>query len=442
MPLELPNSDVAMAKINLEWWRSFNDPVLDDLINEGLKNNQDLVLANARIEEAQAYYQQKVGRFAPQIDGNFGASRGHASSDISPSSASTQNIYQGSLMLRWEFDLWGQMAQNKQASFAQLEAQSYIRDGAYLSLSAQIAQTYFNILSLQDKLDIIKKTTLLRQQTLNLRKKRLQLGLSSELEVRQAESELNQALLLKPELESYIITQKNNLNVLLGRSPKEMQANPLLFSERLSEYNLSVPSNLSSELILRRSDIASKEAELRAANAQIGVARSAYFPVISLTGTLGTSSGALKNLLTSGASLWNLVGSIVTPIFNLNQTSSQVNIATSKQKQALSQYTKTIQQAFSDVSTALSQQESASSILNIQKNNIQTISRTVELSRKRYAHGYIGHLELIDAERNLLQSQLAFTDAKLAKINTLIQLYKSLGGGWEKPTIIIENRQL
>ncbi|MBA4707634.1 efflux transporter outer membrane subunit [Aquitalea aquatica] len=435
---DLPASTTTQqASIASDWWQQFNDPVLDQLISEALQHNQDLALSAAQVDEAAALAGIARAQLLPSLAANAGYQRARTSAETTtPGSPLVADVRNANLTASWELDLWGKLRRSSEAARATLAASQYSRDAARLSLSALVAQTYFQMRAFDAQLDIAKRTLDSRESSLQLRQKRFKGGMTSELDMRQAESEAASARATIPQLSKSLQQTETALAVLLGRTPRELLEGKLQRGQAIDLLNVppSIPADLSSGLLERRPDLAAAEAQLIAANARIGVAKAAYFPSISLTGALGSQSLSMETLFSGATRTWSFVGNATAPIFNFGQTGLNVDAASARQRQALAQYQKSVQTAFKETQDALVASSAAREVQEAQTTQLTALNRALHLATLRYDNGYSSYLDVLDAERNTFQAELNLVNAKLDRLNAAISLYKALGGGWENKT--------
>ncbi|BBH12306.1 efflux transporter outer membrane subunit [Chromobacterium haemolyticum] len=435
--LELPDSAQAQSPaIAMDWWKQFNDPVLDQLIAEALEHNQDLAAAAARVDEAAAQAGIARAQLLPALNANAGYQRGRTSTaTTTPGAPLVSDVRNANLTASWELDLWGKLRRGNEAARADFAASRFARDSSKLAIAAQTAQTYFQLRAYDAQLDIAKRTLQSREESLKLQTKRFKGGLISELDQQQAEAEAASARAKVPQIASALAQTESALGVLLGYSPKQLVAGGIQRGQSLDALSAppEVPAGLSSSLLERRPDIAASEQQLIAANARIGVARAAYFPSISLSGALGSQSLSLDTLFTGPTRTWSFVGNLAAPVFNFGQTGYAVDAANARQKQALAQYQKTVQSAFKDALDALSGYSAARDIQAAQTTQFQALNKSLRLANLRYDNGYASYLDVLDAQRNSFQAELGLVSAKLDQLNAVVGLYKALGGGWETP---------
>jgi multidrug efflux system outer membrane protein len=418
---------------NTAWWEQFNDPVLNDLIATALRENKDLLIATARIEEYAGYYGITRSQLFPQVGLGADASRQRSSVGGADLANRTYNTYDVMLGVSWEIDLWGKIRRQSEAARAQIVASEEGRQGVILTLVSSVAGAYIGLRDLDRQLEIAKATARSRGDSYKIFQDRYAGGVISLLELSQNKSQYEEALATIPQFEKSIAQQENALSVLLGRNP-----GPIARGKDIDSLTPPVaPAGLPSSLLERRPDIREAEQKLIAANAQIGVARAAYYPSISLTGALGVASGNLSDLFAGTSKVWQYGGSLGLPIFTAGQLAGQVQVAEAVQQQALFGYQKAIQDAFRGVNDALIDQDRTRAQLAAQRLQVDSLKVYANTARLRYDNGYTSYLEVIDAERSLFNAQLSFTQTQQVLLQASINLYKAMGGGWmaegEKP---------
>ena len=420
----------AMEVANTPWWEQFNAPVLNELIEIALKENKDLKIAAARVEVFMGRYSTTRAALFPQVSANASAGRSRAT-DRGPSAltSATENpadSYQASLGASWQIDLWGRLRRATESARADLLGTEEGRKVVILTLVTTVASAYVNLRDLDTQLEIAKRTAKSREDAYHLFKLRFEGGLISELELNQAKSQYEQALSTIPLIEKYIAQQENALSVLLGRNP-----GPIPRGRPLDELVLpAVPAGLPSVLLANRPDIRQAEQDLISANAQIGVARSLYFPTISLTGFLGWASTDLGNLFGGPARVWSYSVPLAAPLFTGGAISGQVKSAEAAQQQALVRYQQSIQTAFREVEDALVDQKRTREQLDAQGRQVEALQNSVRFARLRYDNGYTSYIEVLDAERSLFIAELSRAQTKGVLFQALVNLYKAMGGGW------------
>lgn len=420
----------AQDTANTAWWHQFNDPVMNSLIDEAMKQNLDLKVATARIDEyVGRYWIGRSGLF-PQIGVNAQAGRSRVSEEgPTPLFSQTENpadFYQGVFNGSWEIDIWGKLRRATEASRADLLATEEARQAVILSLVSAVANGYISLRNLDKQMEIAVRTAKIREDAYKLFKQRFEGGVVSELEVNQVKSEYEQALATIPDIEKQIAFQENALSLLLGRNP-----GPIARGKSMDELVMPVvPAGLPSELLEKRPDIRQAEQILVAANARIGVARAQYFPTISLTGFFGWASSDLSNLFTGPAQVWSWGGVVTAPIFTGGAIRGQVKTAEAIQQQALFSYRNTIQTAFREVDNALVDQRRTREQLAAQQRQVDALSEYTRFARLRYENGLTSYLEVLDAERSLFSAELSHAQTQGVLFGALVNLYKAMGGGW------------
>lgn len=420
----------AKDTANTSWWHQFNDPVLNHLIDEALKQNLDLKIATARIEEyVGRYWVGRSGLF-PQIGADGEAGRNRISEEgATPISSQVENpadFYQGVIYGSWEIDLWGKLRRATEASRADLLATQEARQGVILSLVSAVANGYIALRDLDKQLEVAIQTAKSREDSYKLFKLRYEGGVISELELNQVKSEYEQALATIPQIQKLVVFQENALSQLLGRNP-----GPITRGKSMDELVLpSVPAGLPSDLLEKRPDIRQAEQTLIAANARIGVARAQYFPTISLTGLFGWASADLSELITGSAQVWSWGGVLTAPIFTGGRIQGQAKAAEAIQQEALFGYQNTIKTAFRDVDDALVNQRRTREQLEAQQRQVDALREYARFARLRYENGLTSYIEVLDAERSLFSAELGYAQTQGVLFSSLVNLYKAMGGGW------------
>jgi outer membrane protein, multidrug efflux system len=413
---------------NTAWWEQFGDPVLNDLVAVALRENKDLMIASARVDEYAGRYGFVRSELFPQVGASYDARRQRdvAAVVIGAGGGEVYNTYTAALNASWEIDLWGRIRRQTEAARAQLLASEDARRGVIMSLVGSAAGGYINLRDLDRQLEIARATAKARGESYEIFKLRYEGGIISLLELSQNRSQYEEALATIPVFEKAIAQQENGLSVLLGKNP-----GPIPRGKTIDELLLpGIPAGLPSELLTRRPDIREAEQKLIAANAQIGAAKAQYFPTISLTGLFGFSSTSLGNLFDSQSKVWQYGGGIAMPIFTAGAIAGQVAAAEASQQQALFAYQKAIQQGFREVNDALIDQDRTREQLEAQKRQVAALQQYADTARLRYENGYTSFIEVLDAERSLFNAQLQYTQSQQVQFQAMINLYKAIGGGW------------
>lgn len=435
-PEQWPNGNAAEA-ISSTWWKSYNDPVLDALVEDALINNLDLRQAIARVAEARAALGVTRADQYPGVTAQGSATRNRTSQNslfAFPGLNPEYTDYTLSLNVGYEIDFWGKYRRATEAARAELLGSQFNRDAVRLTLVTDVVRGYFALRALDAQVEIAKRTIHSRLASTALQRKRLEAGLASEFDVRQSEAEVAQAQALLPGLESQLAQQETAMAVLVGRSPREIVARPLDRGTAIEAIvpPPAVPAGLPSELLERRPDLRAAEQVLVAANARIGQARAAYYPSISLTGVLGIESLSLDELFRSSSRYWNLGASAAQTVFDADRTGSLVAGATAREQQALAQYQASIQRAFKDALDALVIQRKARETLEAETARRDALKASLELAQLRYDNGIASLLEVLIAERALLDAELNRVEAQRAQLSATADLFKALGGGWRE----------
>jgi multidrug efflux system outer membrane protein len=420
----------AQDTANTAWWKQFDDPVLTDLIETALRENYDLRVATARVEEFYGRYGATRADLFPQIGYDGSAGRVQATTKgpipITPGISSQYSTYQAEFNASWEIDLWGKIRRATEAAKADLLAAEDFRSGVILSLVTSVATAYIDLRSLDQQLDIARQTATSRAESVRLFELRFKGGNISEMELSQVRSEYYVALAAIPDLEKRIKQQENFISILLGRNP-----GPILRGKTVDAVSLPpVPGGLPSDLLARRPDIRQAEQSLIAANARIGVAKAQYFPSISLTGFFGSASTELSDLFTGPAKAWSYAGSLAGPIFTAGKIKGSVKAAQAVQRQALFGYEQSIKNGFREFEDALIDQDRSRVQLDAQMKQVEALATYARLARLRYDEGYTSYIEVLDAERSLFSGQLSYVQTQDTLLRALVSLYKAMGGGW------------
>ncbi len=433
----------AKAYDNAQWWKVYDDPILDRLVEEALVDNEDIVMASARIDEAQAQLTLADADRDPTLTATFTPSitrnTQRGPNPMPPGARITFRDHVVRINASYELDLWGKLKGASAAARADLLASEAARDTVRNTLTAQVAQSYFTLLALDAQIVTMQRTRETRQESLKLQQLRMQAGVSSEFEVRQVEAELAGVGAQVPVLERNRAQQQNALAVLLGRSPRELVEGTFLRGTSSAPVDPVVPSGLPSELLLRRPDLREAEQQLIAANARIGVARAAYYPSISLTGFLGGESRSLADLFIGPARIFSFAAELMQPLFGAKRIGASVDVAKAREEQALAQYRQAIANAFRDVQDALAAQQSAREVLVAEHAHVDALQKGLTLARLRYDNGINSQLEVLDAERNLLQAELNLAEAEYAQRAAIADLFKAMGGGWNSSKATAED---
>lgn len=423
-------TDEALTLCNFRWWEQFHDPVLDELILEALANNYDLKVAIARVWEFWANYIIVRSPLFPQVYGNASANRFQqslAASPVLPGMNRIYNMYEVYGNVTYEVDIWGQTVSATEAALDELLAQVNARQTFVQTLVSEVATAYIILRQYDAQLLISKQTYESRIESYELAKARWLGGLTSELEVKQAESEMESALIEVKQLEILQQQQENRVSFLIGRNPGPIPRGATLDT---LEQPPSIPAGLPADLLQQRPDIMGAEAQLAAANANIGAARAQFFPQITLTGMYGNESIELHKLFTSPAVAWQYGVNLLQPIFTGGKLSAQLDQAQALTVEAMYTYLSTILRAFQEVDDALIFHQISLELVVIQKKQVEVLKEYLHLAKLQYDNGQTDYLNVLDAERRLFEAQLNYANAQSNSFVSVVSLYKALGGGW------------
>ena len=434
--------DTAAMKANSapeQWWLLYGDSVLDQLEQEAMAHNADIQVAAAHVLEVRAQLGITDADLYPAVTANASESRTKSTSvGIVPLPSSVpriQNFSHATLNASYELDLWGKLRRASEAARADLLSAESAKDTVNLTLTTQVAQQYFALVSLDAQEAVLKRLLASRQDRIELNKKQLAVGLISEYDLHQSEADVASVQSQLATLGLARSKQETALALLLGRSPRDVMSNSELHRGTPSNPAVTVPDGLPSDLLLRRPDLRDAEQRLVALNARIGVARAQYFPSLSLTAYAGSESAAFSKLFTGPANIFQFAGSITQPIFNAGRVGYLVDAAEARRNQALIQYKQAVANAFGDVRNALSAQDSARQVLTFESARSDALSQAYKQAGLRYEAGITNRLELLDVERNYLQAQLNLLDAERAQRSAVADLFKAMGGGWKKQEV-------
>jgi outer membrane protein, multidrug efflux system len=419
----------AASIADQKWWELFQDQQLQQLIHTALEQNYDVRIAAARILEAQAQLGITRANQFPQA--NAGTASNVVRNPAQPvlPVATNGSATQLSLSAAWELDFWGKFRRATEAARANLLASEWAKQQVISTLVSNVATAYFQLRELDLELAISQETLASRRDSLKLTQLLADHGSTSLLDVRQAEQLVYTAAEQIPDLERRIQQQENLLSTLIGKNPGEV-ARGLKLTEQ--PHLPQVPAGLPSALLERRPDIREAEEQLVAFNAQIGVAKAAYFPQITLTGDAGYQSAALGSLFTSPAGFFSFGGSLVQPLFAGGRIRSGVKLAEAQKEEAALTYKKTIQLAFQDVADSLIAYEKDQEFRQQQQLLTNAAEDAAHLSDIRYKGGATSYLEVLTNQTNYFSAQLNLAQSQLNELNALVQLYRSLGGGWQQ----------
>jgi multidrug efflux system outer membrane protein len=417
----------AASLADLSWWQIFQDPVLQDLIRTALKQNYDLLIATERINAARAQVAIARSALFPQLSGN-----GNFSGGKEQFFPLTANILLLTADASFQLDFFGRLRRATQAARAQMLATEEAQHTVTLTLVSDVADAYFLLLQLDLELQITRDTVETQEGSVKLTSLRLDHGVATKLDVLQAQQVLDTANAQIPDLQRQIGQVEDAISILLGNYPGNIPRGLKLADQPIPPQ---VPAGLPSSLLERRPDIRQAEQLLIAANAEIGVAKAAFFPQISLTGSGGGAFGrssSFSSMMSSQSAVWSYGASVSQPIFTGGSLTGNLHFAESQHQQALLAYKQAIQHAFGDVSDALIGYQKVHEVRLRQEQVVADLAESVRLSIMRYRGGTTTYLEVLDGQRSLFSAELTLAQARGNEYQNLVQLYKSLGGGWQQ----------
>lgn len=413
------------------WWKEFHDENLNALVESALEKNTNLRIAYLNLQKAKASLGIAEADLLPGVNLNVGYTKAKSSGETYTKQPQTR--YRTSsinLGLNYEIDLWGRVRNSVLAANESLNASKFDYDSARLSLSSSVAKSYFTLVSLNMQEAVLQETLKTYEATLALRKTQLDLGGINEMTYLQSKAAVESAkmsLISVINLKSKALT---SLAILTGKSNDEILKGAVKSAKTLPT-SPEISAGISSDVLLRRSDVAKALADLKATNALVGVAKADYFPTISLTGLLGFTSVDFENIFVGNANTWSIGGSLAQKIFDYGRTKNNVRVAETNEQIAAITYEATVRSALGEVRDALISRQNAKLSLDQVKNLLQSQQKIYSLAKDQYNAGYIGHLELLDAQRNLLQAKLQDISAKLNEVDSAVEVYRALGGGFK-----------
>ena len=422
-PTPQPGSPDSVA--DLKWWEEFKDPVLQTLIRTGLERNYDVRVAAEEIIAARAQVALSRSSQLPQVTLNPSYTGGKTGESVPNVNTNLESL---TADVSYALDLFGGLRRATEASRAALLATEEARRTVLVTLVSEIGSDYYQLLALDLQLQIAKETVISQQKSVTLTKSRADYGVATNADWLQARQVMDSAEAEIPELDRQISRMEDAISILLGNYPEDVPRGAILTEQQIPP---AVPAGLTSALLDRRPDIRKAEKLLIEYNAEIGVARAEFFPQISLTASAGRSI-ALTSLLTSQASIWTYTASLTQAIFEGGKLQANLHIAESQQRQALLTYTQTIQQAFGDVSDSLVDVQKYREVRIRDEEYVRDLDESVRLANLRYDGGITNYLEVLDAQRSLFSEQLTLAQSRGNEFQSLVQLYKALGGGWQQ----------
>ena len=423
-------AQTAAPVIEEEWWKLYSDATLDQLVASARKSNADLRLAVARVREAEALARETNAAFYPDVIAGASATRSRFSNNVIPAPQAgvpqTRSQYQLSASTNFEVDFWGRYARASEAARANMLGNRFDQDVVSLALAGGTAQVYFSLRSLDAQIAATRETLKTRDDYYAIVQRRSAAGLASDLDV-------NQALGVRAEASAQLkelVRQRALVEHLLGTLTGDLGLK--ITPGDLAQLPVPPvpPPGLPSLLLERRPDVRAAEANLIAANAQIGAAKAALFPRISLTGAFGGESDNLASLLSTGGRIWSIGFGLALPIFTAGRLNAEIDATTARERQAVALYQKSIQTAFREVADALTNIEQAAASQSDLQTSVEAATNALRLATRRYEVGYAPYLDILDAQRSLNVAQLLLIRNRQALLAASVDLMKALGGGW------------
>ena len=409
---------------DLPWWDVFKDPVLKGLVEEALKNGYDARLAVARVQEARALYGVSRAQRLPSVDYQGGWLRVRPDQFLNPSGV-TLTEWTAEVEAKWELDLWGRVRRLNESARARYLATEEARRGVLLSLLSEVATAYFELCELDADLEIAQRTTVAFRDTYNLFSRRLEGGAASALETSRAEASLGQVAAQIPEIERAIVARENQINLLLGRNPQ-----PIERGGPSMPLPPETPAGLPSSLLQRRPDVRQAEQLLVGANADIGVAKAAFFPTLSLTGLFGNVSPELGDLFSKGKT-WSVGTSALGPLFHGGAIKRNYEAVKARWEQARIEYEATVTQSLAETSTALIARTKLVETESQRARAVQAYREAVRLANLRYGSGLSAYFEVLESQQQLFPAEISLAQTRRDQLIAVVNLYKALGGGWQ-----------
>ncbi len=414
------------APVDARWWERFGDAALSGLVEQALARNTDIAAAAARIAEARAQAALAQAQRTPQLDLGATAARARSRSALTGRPVEATSA-QPQFQAAYEVDLFGRLDDLSDAARAAFLASATARDTVALGVAAATASGYFSLRGLDARLDVARQTVQARAEALRLARSRAEAGYTSQLELRQAQSEYEAAAQIVPQLRLGVARQENALRRLLGEAPGDIARGRALEALRPP----AVPAGLPAELLRRRPDVAQAEYALAAADASLSATRKLYLPQVRLTGTAGL---VLINSLRDPTTLWTLGGSVLAPLFSGGRLRAQVDAAAARRDQAAHAYRGTALTAFREVEDALAGVARLGEQADSLQRQRDLLAETLRLATNRYRAGYAGYLEQLDAQRGLLGAELSLLQTRADQLSASVSLFQALGGGWTGPS--------
>lgn len=411
----------APAPVSAQWWQAFNDPVLSQLVDEALTHNNDVLTAVARVEEARQQIGLAHSALLPTLDGTLSA---QTTRNLGLTGVTHTRSVQPEIQVAYELDLWGRLRNLDKAAQLQYQATRTDLDNIHLSVASTVARAYITLLSLDTQLKVTRDTAASRRDALIVAQDRANEGYTSQLELTQAQSEYESAQQMIPQLEQSIRQQENAIRLLTGTLPGYVSRGSLF----QNVVPPSVPGMLPAELLRRRPDIQQAELMVAASDYNLEARRDEYLPQVQLSAGFGRLY--VNALDFDPVKVWDLGASVLAPIYSAGRLEAQVGVATAQRDQAAYNYRAVALNAFGEVENSLSAVKRFEEQIEWTRTRIHTLGRSLDIAQDRYQGGYSSYLEVLDAQRNLFNTELAAIQVRESQLNNVISLFQALGGGW------------
>ncbi|GAB7493593.1 efflux transporter outer membrane subunit [Bilophila wadsworthia] len=432
--MELPQAWKDPGKgeqLDEQWWKRFDDSMLNALVQEALIANRDIAAAVARVDYARAQLGVARAELLPLLSGQAQGTQTWV--DNTKITNGSQSPFSAGFGATWELDLWGKLRNAKEAAMYQVLGTEAAQRGMRLSIAAQTSNAYFLLRSLDLQLSTAERTVKTRTDALRIYTARYEQGLISELDLSRAKTEVETAKTALYQTRISRDAAESALEALLGRSPKDIMDGTVQRGMTLESIPTPpvIPAGVPSDLLERRPDIQQAEMSVKSANANIGVAKAAWFPAISLTGLFGVVSPELHTLMSNPLQTWSYGGAASVPLLDFGRVKYGVEAAEAKQRESLATYEKTVQGAFKEMRDALTRQQEMSNVVASLERMVKELRLSVELANTRYDNGYSSYLEVLDAERSLFDSEMQLAAARSERLSSIVNVCLALGGGWK-----------
>ena len=413
----------SVTYADIPWWEVYTDTLLINLINTALTNNQDLNIATERVREYMGLRRMAVSDLFPSVGVNL--EYGGRSDKNNQGVRASDREFEAKATIGWEIDLWGKLRRQKEGATADLTGRIENRRSVEMFLVAEVAKQYFEIVTLNSKLDIVKQTIDDRKEGVRIALLRFRSGLTSEIAYKQAQVELAETQVILPTVEQDIVFHNNELSFLLGLPPSHIVVSPRLEATFLPD---SIPAGLPSTLINRRPDIRESEQALIAANAKVGIARAEFFPSLKLTGSLGFESPDLSNFFRTP--IWGYAANLLSPVFQYGNNKGRFEASKAVREQKVLAYQKSVLNGFREVSDGVTRFQKSKIIRKLNEELEVSARSYLKLANLQYINGVIAYIDVLDAQRKLFEAEIDLNTSVRNEYLSLVSLYKALGGGW------------